>query len=180
MEHKKYQTGGPWGFQATVMDAEIHQEEGPWQVWEEPKPEEELENHHRWRPDYLQQLSDSACKGDISNQKQQGWSGVTSDAQVKCSVHCFQSNAFALPRSHCEYSLTDVAYIEWDADGFVFFFFPKPCAAARCEWLKKVSSASDKKTCCRFRSCCIALTVWALFFSFKHFKQTQKENGHFF
>lgn len=60
---------------------------------------------------------------------------------------------------------------------FFFLFFSEPGAAALCEWLKKkkVSSASDKKICCRSRSRCIALSTWALFFSFKQFKQIQKK-----
>lgn len=59
----------------------------------------------------------------VSIQKQHGWNGVTSEARVKCSVCCFQSNASAPPPSRCECSLTEVARIERDADDFFFFLF---------------------------------------------------------
>lgn len=63
---------------------------------------------------------------------------------------------------------------------FSFFFLFVLGYTARCEWLKKVSSALDKKICCRFRTRCFALSVWALFLSFKQLKQIQKESRHFY
>lgn len=53
----------------------------------------------------------------------EGWSSVTSEAGVKCSMRCFQSNASAPPCSRRECSLTDVARTEGDADGFFFPLF---------------------------------------------------------
>lgn len=127
---------------------------------------------HDRRANYLRQRR---VKKSISIQKQRGWSGVTSEARVKCSACRFQSDAAALLHSRCECFLTDVAGIERDAS--VLFWVFLLSRARRSLWLvKKVSSALDEKICSRFRSRCIALTVWAHFLTFKQFKQISKKS----
>lgn len=111
-----------WG-RGAVMDAGVPQEEGTRQVSEDSRP-------RRWRccgsgsrrdcrADYLRQLR---VKKSVSIQKQRGWSGVTSEARVKCSACRFQSDTAALLHSCCECFLTDVARIERDCSVLFWVF----------------------------------------------------------